>query len=125
MSADEQWMEEVLEAQLAMNSDAWAQLRQHGVTEDTELRLEFAYIAADEQAAQALAAYLQAETEYEVTIDSSSSGGLLRRTTEWKVSGITHETIVNQEILDEWVAWMVVTGFENDCEFDGWGAALA
>jgi hypothetical protein len=57
--------------------------------------------------------------------DSSPSGGLMRRTTEWKISGVTHETNVNQEILDEWVAWMVITGFENDCQFDGWGAALA
>jgi hypothetical protein len=125
VNGDEEWMEQVLEAQLAMNSDAWEQLRQHGVTEDTDLRLEFFYIAADEQAAQGLAAFLQAETEYEVTVGSSTSGGLMRRTTEWKVSGVTHETNVNQEILDEWVAWMVVTGFENDCQFDGWGAALA
>ena len=125
MSPDEDWQEEVLEAQLAMNADSFEQLRQHGITEETDLRLEFFYMAADEQAARALAAFLQEETEYEVTVDSSTSGGLLRRTTEWTVSGVTHETNVDQEILDEWVAWMVIAGLENDCQFDGWGAAFA
>jgi hypothetical protein len=122
MSSEEDWEQEVLEAQLAMNRNSFSELQQHGVTELTELRLDFLYLAPDERSARALAAVLQDETEYEVDVEATG-GGMLKKKT-WTVNGTTHPTVVSQEILDEWVAWMVMVGLENGCEFDGWGAQV-
>jgi hypothetical protein len=123
MSSEEDWEQEVIEAQLELNRDSWFELQQHGVTEETELRLEFFYVAPDERAARALAEALLEDTEYEVGVESSG-GGMLKRK-DWAVNGTTHPTVVSQEILDEWVAWMVMVGLENGCDFEGWGAQLA
>ncbi len=122
MSSEEAWEQEVIEAQLELNRDSWKELQEHGVTERTELRLDFLYMAPDERAARSLAAVLQDETEYEVEVESTG-GGMLKKK-DWTVHGTTHETVVSQEILDEWVAWMVMVGLENGCEFDGWGAQV-
>jgi len=105
--------EEVLSRQLAMNERTWAELQAHGVTEETQLRLDFFYEAPDEESAEALARFLVDETDYEVRHDDSS------------VSGATLDTTISQEILDQWVRWMVLAGHENGhCKFDGWGAAV-
>jgi hypothetical protein len=105
--------EDVLQRQLAMNRETWAELQRHGVTEDTQLRLDFAYEAPDRDSADTLASFLQNETDYDVQADAVS------------LAGSTQETTISEEILNEWVRWMVVAGFENGrCKFDGWGAAV-
>jgi hypothetical protein len=96
-----------------MNKQTWKTLQSHGVTEETELRLDFAYEAPNAEAANELAALLQAETDYDVHADASS------------VTGSTQPTRLSEAILDEWVRWMVVAGHEyGHCKFDGWGAAV-
>jgi hypothetical protein len=105
--------EEVLKQQLRLNQGTWTELQRHGVTGDTQLRLDFFYDAPDEAAADTLATFLWNETDYEVQNNGSS------------VSGTTLETAISQEILDDWVVWMVLAGHENGgCKFDGWGAAV-
>ena len=103
----------VLARQLAMNRQTWATLQAHGVTEETELHLDFTYKATDRDKADELAGFLRAETDYNVAADDTS------------VSGSTQATSVSPEILDQWVTWMVAAGYEHGrCEFDGWGTAV-
>ena len=99
--------------QQAMNAETWAALQEHGVTEATELRLDFAYDAPNTASGEQLAAFLREQTDYDVSADDGS------------VTGSTQLTTLSPTILDEWVEWMVLTGYENGrCRFDGWGAAV-
>ena len=83
--------EDVLAKQVAMNRQTWEALKAHGVTEQTELRLDFAYEAPGREQADTLASYLREETDYDVVADDKS------------VTGSTQPTGVSPEILDEWV----------------------
>ncbi len=105
--------EEVLAHQQAMNQQTWHALQANGIDEDTELRLDFAYDADDRDSADQLAGFLRAETDYDVRAD------------ERGVTGSTRPTTISPGILDDWVEWMVVAGYENGrCKFDGWGTAI-
>jgi hypothetical protein len=105
--------EDVLARQLAMNQQTWTALQAHGVTEETELRLDFTYKATGLDKADELGGFLRVETDYEVRTDDTS------------VSGTTQATAVSPGVLDQWVTWMVLAGHEHGrCEFDGWGTAV-
>jgi hypothetical protein len=105
--------EDVLASQLAMNGNTWQALQANGVDEQTQVRLDFFCDAPESSAADQLAAFLQAETDYEVKAEKRA------------VAGSTQPTAISKEILDQWVEWMVVAGHENGrCKFDGWGAAV-
>ena len=96
-----------------MNRGTWAELQKRGVTEATELSLDFAYDAPDAAAADQLVAFIRSETDYEIRADATA------------VVGSTRPTTINPQILDDWVRWMVVAGYEKGrCKFDGWGAAV-
>jgi hypothetical protein len=112
--------EQILATQLAMNRQTWAVLQQHGVTEQSQLRLDFSYNAPSKDAAEALVALLKDQTDYEVRVESS--GSFLRR--KWRVEGTTQKTAVSPQILDQWVDWMVTAGKERVCDFDGWGTPV-
>ncbi len=112
--------EEILAKQLAMNPQTWVALQKHGVTEQSELLLDFSYNAPNRKTADAMASLIQEQTDYDVRVESSSS--FLRR--EWRVEGTTQKTAVSPEILDEWVTWMVVAGKQHHCKFDGWGTSV-
>lgn len=118
---DQSRFDDLLSQQLAMNQKTWETLQGHGIDEQTQLRLDFSYNAATHEAAKQLHAFLAEETGYDVRMDSD--GSLWRK--RWRVEGSTQETTVSQQILDEWVTWMVVAGKENGaCDFDGWGTSL-
>jgi regulator of ribonuclease activity B len=110
-------VEKILARQLAMNGETWATLQEHGVREDTELRLDFSYNAPSHQAAEDLQALLREQTDYDLHV--LSSGSLLSR--KWRLEGTTQSTRISHAILDQWVRWMVLAGAEASCEFDGWG----
>jgi hypothetical protein len=112
--------ENILAKQLAMNRQTWAALQQHGVTEESRLRLDFSYNASSREAAEKLRFLLQEETDYEVRVESSSS--FLHRS--WRVEGTTQETAVSPAILDQWVTGTVAAGKERSCDFDGWGTVV-
>lgn len=120
MTAFDEQRATVLRRQLATNAQTWRGLADNGVTEDSELRLDFFFAAPDEAAARGLAALLGAETDYDVGV--GSGGARLGRSRRWAVIGTTQATKVSRGLLDEWVAWMVAAGFEHGCVFDGWGA---
>jgi Regulator of ribonuclease activity B len=111
---------ELLGRQLAMNGQTWETLQRHGVTEETELRLDFFYVAPAEKQAEGLAEFLTRETDYEVRVQSQPAGLLKGRT--WAVVGRTQETKISRDVLDHWARWMVGAGLASECEFDGWGA---
>jgi hypothetical protein len=113
-SKDKDWNpDEVVAYQRAMNAQTWAALQAHGVTEETQLRLDFTYDSPSREAAEALADFLRAATDYDVTSNNDS------------VTGSTQLTNISHAILDEWVEWMVSAGYEyGRSKFDGWGAAV-
>ena len=110
----------LLAKQLAMNEQTWRALLGHGITSDSDVRLDFAFRAPNETAALGLKELLQDQTDYSVTVQS---GGSLSRP-QWTVAGSTQPTSISPEILDQWVDWMVAAGLERDCEFDGWGTEI-
>lgn len=115
------WAEDVLRRQLAMNAQTWTAVQEHGVDESTRLRLDFYYVAPGESEAEALGAFLRAETDYDVDVHSTKKGMLSKK--QWSVTGSTQPTEISLGILNQWVGWMVAAGVENGgCEFDGWGA---
>src|SRR4051812_22965574 len=106
-----------------MNRQTWQALQDHGVTEDSKLRLDFFYVAPGEEEANALAQFIREETDYDVRV-SSSGGGFLKKKA-WAVNGTTQDTEVSLDILDDWVRWMVAAGeAHGGCDFDGWGAEV-
>ncbi len=115
-------MADNLSRQLAMNVETWAALQRHGVTERTQLRLDFSYDAPSRAAADKLIAILRAETDYDVG-EPQSSGSFFSR--KFVVSGTTQETSVSLDILNQWVDWMVAASLQSEgCVFDGWGAQV-
>jgi hypothetical protein len=106
-----------------MNRHTWDLLIARGVTEETLLTLDFFYNANGEREASALNAFIASETDYDVNIRSTKKGSFSRRS--WSVSGSTTPTTVSLDILDQWVRWMLLAGFDHGpCEFDGWGAQI-
>jgi Regulator of ribonuclease activity B len=105
--------EGVLAKQLAMNEQTWTALQEHGVTTETELRLDFFYVAPSRKSAERLAGFLRTETDYDV------------RSRHDSVTGTTQPRTVDLDVLNQWVEWMVGAGAEHGrCEFDGWGAEV-
>ena len=111
-----------LARQLETNRVTWAQLQENGVTEETELRLDFTYVAPGEHQAEALAGAIRSRTDYEVEAGSVKQGLFGQRT--WVVSGTTQPAAVSLAALDEWVTRMYEWGDAHSCVFDGWGAQV-
>ncbi len=102
-----------------MNEETWERLREHGVNESTQLRLDFSYAATDRASAESLRAVLADQTVYDVKVQSTGTF-----TKRWMVEGSAQSTAVSSAILDRWVDWMVTAGLQQHCEFDGWGAEV-
>jgi len=122
-----EWYEQLLEEQLRRNRDIWAQLRERGVEDDSELRLGFIYVAAGEAEAQQLVAFLRDETDYELNARSrpGEEPDGQPAWTDWIVIGTTQPTALSLELLDDWCEWMIAAGAaEGPCAFDGWAAQL-
>ncbi|MDQ3721957.1 MAG: ribonuclease E inhibitor RraB [Actinomycetota bacterium] len=120
-----EWYEQLLEEQLSRNRDIWAELREHGLHGDDELRLGFIYLAAGEAEAEQLAAFLLEETDYEVSARTRPGDDDNDAAPSWLVIGTTQPTPVSLELLDDWCEWMIAAGAaEGPCAFDGWAAQL-
>ena len=88
-----EWYEQLLDRQLRENRDIWAQLEEHGIDDDSVLRLGFLYAAPGEPEARRLAEFLRAETDYEVDARARRAG--LRPKAAWFVIGTTQPTAVS------------------------------
>ena len=107
---------EIVAHQKRMNRETHARLVELGLAEDTEVVLDFFYAAPGEDEARALAAFLEAETDYVVAAGPNEDA--------WAVSGSTRPTRITLPLLDDWVAWMAAAGWERRCLFDGWGTSV-
>ena len=115
-----EWYDELLEHHLQRNREIWADLREQGVDDGSELRLGFLYVAPDVAEADQLVAFLSEETDYDVRSQSRPGGD-----DEWVVLGTTQPTPVTLELIDDWCEWMIAAGAtEGPCAFDGWAAQL-
>jgi hypothetical protein len=108
--------EDLLAQQLTMTRVTWDRLVAHGVTESTQLSLDFSYRAPSYERANDLKRFLEDEADYRVRVVAVEE--------RWRVSGVTQPTPVTLPILEEWVDWMVAAGSQFDCEFDGWGTEV-
>lgn len=108
-----------LKKQVSMNTETWETLQHKGVTEDTEVQLDFFYDSPSKEKAEQLQELLN-EYDYEVLI--AQSGSFLKR--RWLVSGKTSKTTISLQILDQWVHWMITAGKQHDSDFDGWGVEV-
>jgi regulator of RNase E activity RraB len=104
-----------LRKQLAMTPDTLGQLRRHGATPESSLKLEFFFYTDTADKAIALATALS-EFRYEVEQGPSNSDKNLRVVTGW-----TTAIQMNDETVLAWTEQMCRLGFVHDCDFDGWG----
>ena len=109
--------EAIIASQLAMNPATLAALGKAGLTPEHEAEIEFSFDAPSEAAAEALARHLRANDCPMASV--TRVGSLFRR--RYIVQGKSYPTPLSEEILAQWVPWMVVQGVLHDCTFDGWG----
>jgi hypothetical protein len=103
--------------QLLENIRIWGELQEEGAGDEPELEMTFAYVAAGEPEAERLAAFLRAETDYELFV--RSRGRILKR--QWFVAGATRRARLSLDTLNQWTEWMIAAGAEHGpCAFDGW-----
>jgi len=104
-----------LDRQTAMTPENVQQLRQYGVTSESELKLEYFFYTNTEAKARALSAELEAK-EYSVEFGSSAADSA-----QFVITGWTTPITMDTESVVAWSAEMTRLGYEYDCEFDGWG----
>jgi hypothetical protein len=95
---------ENIDHQLKMLDGTWDKFVEYGVTDKTELVLEFSYLAPNKAAANKLNMALN---NYNMSIKSE---GLIRKI--WYLEGKTQPTTVTKEILAQWLDFMVAKGWE-------------
>jgi hypothetical protein len=110
----------IIERQLEMSGATLDALRRAGLTDQTEVQLQFFFAARNEASGQALVAHLAKNDCLDLKLEKS--GGFLSR--RFSVAGKTHPTVVTTQVLAIWIPWIVVQGITHDCEFDGWGAEV-
>jgi len=106
---------ENMATQARMTPRTLEQLRKHGVTDDSQLALEFFFYTDTETKAAALANTLAAEG-YSVKHGASASDDETLVITGWS----TKMTMDELTVVD-WTKRMCRLGFDHDCDFDGWG----
>jgi hypothetical protein len=95
-----------------------AQLRQHGVTEETELPLEFYFYTDAEPKAAKLTAALK-EKGYAAEHKPAPHNRHLR-----VIAGSASPMKMQDRVVIAWAREMCELGYASDCEFDGWAAKL-
>lgn len=92
------------------------QLRQHGITPERALEIEFFFYTNSGAKAAMLAAEL-ARRGYKVESQRTASGEEPLHI----ITGWTTRMPMEKAALVAWTKDMCEAGFECDCEFDGWG----
>ena len=109
----------VLADQLEMTTATLAALRGYGVRESHERSVEFRFDAPDERRALELA---QAVRSTGATAEAENQRiGLLRKRTQWSVSGRSALLLMAEAPVRGWVTQMVELGGGHESVFDGWG----
>ena len=101
-----------LARQVSMTRQGLAQLREHGVDEDRELRLEFFFYTNDPARTEALNSKLVG-LGYDSQSGESEGDPALFVTTGW-----TTPIRMDEASVINWIEFMCRLGFANDAEFD-------
>ena len=104
-----------LTRQVSMAPVTMTQLRKHGVTDATSLKLEFFFYTNEASKAALLAASLGARG-YSVKHGRSAHDKSIQIITGW-----TGKMQMSDSVVTAWTKAMCELGFANDCNFDGWG----
>ena len=104
-----------LSKQKAMSPMVLDQLRQLGVSETAQLKLEFFFYTDKEPKAAALAGDL-AQMGYGV--EHRRAAGLRKQLV---INGWTTKMRMDVATVVTWTEQMCELGYRHDCDFDGWG----
>jgi hypothetical protein len=102
--------------QKEMNSQTIAQLRNYGVDDKSHLSLEFFFYTDKQNKASDLAIELKKLNYNLETVDQSAGDPKL-----WAITGWTTPIKMDIGSVTNWTQKMCQIGFDNDCNFDGWG----
>jgi regulator of RNase E activity RraB len=102
--------------QKQMNAKVLEQLNIHGVTDNSELELEFFFYTNKEDNASNLAIELN-KLNYQINLVAHSASDK----NQWVVIGWTTKMKMDLQTITKWTNQMRKLGCENDCDFDGWG----
>lgn len=105
-----------LKERLALTRTTWAHLQQHGVTDGTDLQLDFSYAAPTNARATELMRFFEYETDYTIRVTADRD--------QWFLCGYTPRVALSLAIVEQWVDWMISAGLHFECVFDGWGAEV-
>jgi hypothetical protein len=102
--------------QLTMTLRTLARLRKRGVTDKSQLKLEYYFYTNTKEKAAALAQKL-ADMGYTGRHDRCASDKK-----QFLVTGCTSRIKMDNLSMLVWTSYMCDVGHEDDCEFDGWSA---
>jgi len=108
--------EDNMEVQLAKTPQILEELYKTGVTEKSELKLEYLFYTNAEDNAKRLMDSLKNigyTPEHRLAPDSE---------TTWLVTGLSHPVKMTKDKTYQWIGDMCILGFKEDCQFDGWTA---
>jgi regulator of RNase E activity RraB len=101
--------------QINMAPQTLKQLRDLGVTEAKELKLEYFFYTNSLDKAKTLADEIQ-KLNYTVKYDKSAGDKKL-----FVITGWTIKLAMADSVVIDWTKQMCDLGYKFDCEFDGWG----
>jgi regulator of RNase E activity RraB len=103
------------ENQVNMAPQTLKQLRDLGVTETKELKLEYFFYTNSMDKAKSLADVIQ-KMNYNVKYGKSAGDKKL-----FVITGWTTKMVMSDLVVIDWTKQMCDLGYKFDCEFDGWG----
>ena len=106
---------ENLVRQVSMTSQTLALLYEYGVSEKSELKLEYFFYTNSEAKAKSL---------HEALVSKGYSGKYSQSVSDdsiYVVTGWTAPIRMDKDSAVKWTAAMCKLGFDHDAEFDGWG----
>lgn len=104
--------------QLAMTPETLTALRGFGVTPEMSLKLEYFFYSDSPEKGNALVPVLEG-MGYSAKCDRAAHDPALVVVTGW-----TLPIAMEEAALQKWTHLMCSVGFNEDCEFDGWGTPI-
>ena len=111
-----QEFEELRMGHLTRTAEVWKQFLQHGVTEETPLDFDFHFQAPSKAAADSLVEALDTYTF------EQSSKGWFKKT--YSLNSSSGPITWTEDVLLQWVDYLIVMGEDHGCEFDGCRASI-
>jgi hypothetical protein len=107
---------ENLAKQLEMNKTTIARLREVGLQNDSDVELDFCYVAPNEITGHKLADSLKRMSNWKIETGYSDGSFIIQ--------GTTGKFQFSNDAINQWVKEMCERGQEHQCVFDGWGASV-